>query len=565
MQLKSFETQVPAPILQRGKSYYHDGAVADLQIMDNGQCFAIVEGNNDYEVDILEKNGMVLSYDCNCPYDGEICKHVVAVLYKLREETPVKKEKEQSPWKKIISEIPGDELRKFVSEYAAKNKDIRNMLMLRFTALDNRDKRDKYEELLNEIFNAAGDRHGFIDYKSSYGAMHQVYDLLAKADDFIIKKNFKEAFYIATAVAPGCISALQNMDDSNGQCGGAIDEAFEMIAKILQSEADISLKNEAFNWLLNEAENPDYEDYGCDNELYPLLTDAADSPERVKRVLAFFDDQIKKVKQEKDGWSRDYKTKNFMSLKMSVLKKAGREEEAAKIVSDNMQIHDFRKIVVENCLADQNHDEAIRLIKEGISIAVKDNLPGIVTNWKEMLMAIYKKMNNTREFRDIVKDLYYSSGRYDMKYYGEYKSSFPREEWPAELDKIIAGHKKNHEALRFRFMPEHLAAVYIEEKMWDELFSLVKNYERIQYLIHYSQYLIQNYATDLIPMYESSIIIEAEHAAGRNDYRQIAEYIRKMSKIPGGKKHALKLVTRLIEKFNKRPAMKDELSKIKPK
>ncbi len=566
MHLKSFETNIPAPILQRGADYYHNGAVADLQIMDNGQCFAIVEGNNDYEVDIrLGENGKVLSYTCNCPYDGGICKHVVAVLYQLKEEIPGKKDKEQSPWKKLIYEIPEDELRKFVTEYAAKNKDLRNMIMLRFTAYDKRDNRDKYVQLLNGIFNAAGGRHGFIDYHNSYGAMHKVYDLLAKADDLMIEENFNEAFYIATAVAPGCISALQSMDDSNGECGSAINEAFEIIAKILQSEADISLKDEAFNWLLREAENPDYEDYGCADELHPLLTEAADSPEHVKRVLAFFDDQIKKVNQEKDGWSKDYRNKNFMSLKMAVLKNAGREEEAANIVSGNMHIHEFRKIVVENRLAEHNYDEAIRLIKEGIGIAEKDNLSGIVTGWKEMLLSVYKKKNNTREFRIISKDLYYSSGRYDMKYYREYKSSFRQEEWPAELDKIIKSHIKNDAglSLRFRSVPAHLAEVYIEEKMLSELFSLVKKYESIHSLIHYTQYLIRDYSVDLIPMYECSILREAEHATGRNDYRKIAEYIRTMSKIPGGKEHVLPLITQLIEKFNKRPAMKDELNKIK--
>jgi hypothetical protein len=40
MNLKTFENKISDTILQRGKSYYEDGAVANLQGMENGQWFA---------------------------------------------------------------------------------------------------------------------------------------------------------------------------------------------------------------------------------------------------------------------------------------------------------------------------------------------------------------------------------------------------------------------------------------------------------------------------------------------------------------------------------------------
>ncbi len=121
MHLTTFENEIPGIILQRSKSYYEDGAVTDLQDMENGQYFAIVEGNDDYEVDLrLSDDGEVLDCSCNCPYDGGICKHVIAVLYQVREEAlvgqPPEKASGQSPWKNIISFVPEDELKKFVKE-----------------------------------------------------------------------------------------------------------------------------------------------------------------------------------------------------------------------------------------------------------------------------------------------------------------------------------------------------------------------------------------------------------------------------------------------------------------
>lgn len=578
MRLTTFENEVPGTILQRGKSYYDNGAVTDLQDMKNGQYFAIVEGNDDYEVDLrLSDDGEVLDYSCNCPYDGGICKHVIAVLYQIREEKPAnqlpkktnepntasqlsKKANEPNPWKNIISTVPEDELKKFVKEYAAKNHDFRNLLAIRFADYDNRDNRDKYASILNGIFSAAGDRHGLIDYHHTFGVMQQVYDLLARADEFIEDENYKEAFYIAASVAPACIDAIQDMDDSNGECGGAINDAFEVIWKIFKSNAGTTLKNEAFDWLLDEAGNPDYDDYGCDDNLYPRLVEAVDTPEKATRVLAFLDNQIENA-ASKEGWSKEYHTKQFMGLKIDVLNKIGQEAKAQKIITDNIHIHDFRKIVVEKCMAENNSEEAIRLIHEGIGIAVKGNYAGVVTNWKEMLMDIYKKQNNTKELRAIAKELYYS-GRYEMKYYREYKATFGKEEWDTESGKIISLHQKEKgSGFPFYYLPSNLANVYIEEKMWGELYELLQNNININALLQYSHYVVNDYAPGLVQLYKEAIENAAERASDRRGYHEIATYILKMAEIAGGSSSAKLLTTSLLEKYNKRPAMKDELTK----
>lgn len=567
MNLKTFENEIPGEILKRGRNYFLEGLVADLQEMNNGQWFAIVEGNDDYDVDIrLGKNDEVLYYACNCPYDGEICKHVVAVLYRIREEKqetgPEKNSGKPDSWKRTLSVVPEAELREFIKEYAAKNKDFRNKLEIRFTGYDDTDNRDKYRQIINNILTAASDRHGFIDYHNIRRAMSQVSELLAKADEYLNEEIYKETFYIASAVAPECINAMEYIDDSDGEFGDAISDAFNIISTLLQSGADEHLKNEIFDWILNQAENPDYDDYGCADELYPLLTEAVDSSEKFARVIAFFDDQIKKAALL-DGWSKEYRTQKFLSFKMDVCRKTGHEEKAEEIIAGNMHIHDFRMVVVEKHLANNNYNEAIRLIKEGINIAIKENYPGIVSRWKELLMNIYKKKNNVPEFRKLAKELYYS-GHYEMNYYRQYKSTFGKEEWEKEVKKIIASLGKEGQKRSYSryYIHEPLAAVYIEEKMWGELLGLLQKSPDIHSLLRYSSYLVSDYAARLIPMFRDAIYYEAEKVSDRNGYRTVASYLLKMSKIRGGIEPARLLKNHLLEKYPKRPAMRDELKKI---
>ncbi len=66
----------------RGKQYFHDGAVSDL-IQRGGTLSARVHGNDyqPYEVTIELDGDAVAGAQCSCPYDwGGPCKHIVAVM-----------------------------------------------------------------------------------------------------------------------------------------------------------------------------------------------------------------------------------------------------------------------------------------------------------------------------------------------------------------------------------------------------------------------------------------------------------------------------------------------------
>ena len=84
MNFKDFEQELPGDILAKGKSYFGTGAVGEL-LKEGGHWFATVEGSSLYEVAIKGIRS-IKEWDCNCPYDhGPICKHVVAVLYAVKD------------------------------------------------------------------------------------------------------------------------------------------------------------------------------------------------------------------------------------------------------------------------------------------------------------------------------------------------------------------------------------------------------------------------------------------------------------------------------------------------
>lgn len=70
-----------ALVFQRGQSYLAAGAITKFQVGPGGESIrARVAGSEGlYQVEITETKDD-LETDCTCPYDGYVCKHVVAVL-----------------------------------------------------------------------------------------------------------------------------------------------------------------------------------------------------------------------------------------------------------------------------------------------------------------------------------------------------------------------------------------------------------------------------------------------------------------------------------------------------
>lgn len=96
--LDNFRNFVPPKIWSRGVAYFEDGAVVELEEISRGQWRATVEGTEDYHVEISLDGDEVLSWMCDCPYDGgDICKHVVAVVLAVREQRGKDLETASSP------------------------------------------------------------------------------------------------------------------------------------------------------------------------------------------------------------------------------------------------------------------------------------------------------------------------------------------------------------------------------------------------------------------------------------------------------------------------------------
>ncbi len=85
--LHNFEQYIPAAIVQRGRQLWKQWGVRSLMEEVPNEWRATVEGSShdDYQVYIGLEGDTLEHSECACPYDQGICKHRVAVLFKIRE------------------------------------------------------------------------------------------------------------------------------------------------------------------------------------------------------------------------------------------------------------------------------------------------------------------------------------------------------------------------------------------------------------------------------------------------------------------------------------------------
>jgi uncharacterized Zn finger protein len=136
MQFPHFEKSVETKILNRGFDYYEQDLVEDIEALGSGEFSAIVQGSDEYEVWVKIDTNEVVEHSCTCPYDwGDVCKHVVAVLYYIRDAEMHTEEyinTTEDQLNVILAELSEAEMRTFILHYAKRYRDFREMLFENF-------------------------------------------------------------------------------------------------------------------------------------------------------------------------------------------------------------------------------------------------------------------------------------------------------------------------------------------------------------------------------------------------------------------------------------------------
>lgn len=562
--LNQFEQYIDETILKRGLQYFKNGHVHEPEEISPGEYEAIVEGTDDYTVQLTLKNGIVTEYVCDCPYDmGPVCKHVAAVIFYLQQDelelnkktkrtktnqasNPAKRKTIAQQVDELLEKATHDELKQFVREKASTNAPFRNLFLSSFAQHNSDESKELYVKQVKSILKTASDRHGFIDWSASRIVGNAIDNLLESAQKQINNRNYKSAVFICTAVMEQMTEALQYSDDSNGDIGGSVDAAYEMLYAIAQEHLSEEIRKLIIEYCFTSFDKQIYSGWDWHIGVLRLAALLLKTEDETERIFA----QVEKAQRS------DYERKEAQSIKYDILLKTKGEDVAEKYLEQNITNSNLRREAIQKALKKKNYDKAISLAKDGVNYDLKDK-PGLAKEWYDWLLKIAQAQNDSERIIEYARLLFIDNFRNEQDYYQILKQYVKPEKWTAFVEAVI-----QDITTKKRWLDTGLiASIFIKEEWWDRLLGLVRKTPDLNTIDHYEKYLSKHYANEIVELYANGVLKYMKNSMGRDHYQNACRYIRKIIKL-GARDKANEIISYLRTEYPKRKALMEELDKV---
>lgn len=542
----NFIEKFSSQILDRGYDYFKQNLVHITSVEEN-LVKAKVLGTETYDVYAIINENEFIDGDCTCPYSqkGEYCKHLAALSFYLNSNNKheISQHSRENEIKKVIKAIDSKELEKFLTDLIVNNDNIYDEFRLKFNTIISPLTIEEYKQkIYNTIIESAG-RDGFIDYEESYNYSRGMHKITEEASILVDNKKYKLAFDIVTTI----LETIPNtdIDDSNGSTSEVAEDCIEVIERILEESNDNKLSKTILKYIFDELETDYLSNYGI--EMYFILNIFLEKGKYIKEIEHELIKVLKLHKTKEYFWNE----KNYIDILTEIYNKENKQTQIINLLKEYSNNERVCMKLIDEYLNRNQKSEAINLLKEKLK-----NDPRKV--YAEKLSEIYLNENMIEEYKNILYKLLFDLNKYNIDVYKQIKTLYSKEEWLKEKNKIIDQIKGTK--LDYRNTSD-LLNIYIEEKMYDEIYEIVKT-EDIDTIINYEPYLLPKYNKKLIKIYTNICLKFAASANNRKLYRRLAGYVSHIKKMKNNKQEYTKLIESLKEEFRNKPAMQDELSKI---
>ena len=544
--ISNFERYVLPKILARGEDYYDSGAV--------------------------------LGIEADCPYDGNICKHVVATLLAIRDNrskagcflsakevdarmnilgqsvSEIVKDKEVE---QVLRFVESDKLSGFVLQYASSHSDFKSALMEAFLPkkpAKKVDYRSEIESCFNSSYRKNFKRGRYYEPEIDWDELSdKIEKYLTKATLLFQRQALEEAATIVLQILHSIGGHYIEEDflynDGYIDFGISCEDAGDLLLKVVQhSDTSQALKENILSEIIQIGKMATYREYDIfdmDDLIQQIMLSVQSKEEALATV-----NQI--IMEKKEHWDL-YK---LVVRKIEILKELGKTAEVETTISEFLYLPEIRRQEIAKLLEGKCYEKAIGMLNEGIVIAERAGELGIVGEWQEQLLSIYEEMHDVAKIIEMCRLLFIHTDG-SLGYYHKLKSLVPSMDWKEYLNALM------QETTFYDYWGtgNNKAEIYIEEKDYDKLFGYLSalEYRRLDALLQYASHLNATHSSQILPLFTDDLRTYAEKNLGRNHYEYIARVLRGMRKLNGGKEAVKQLVEEFRILYKRRSAMMQEL------
>lgn len=550
-------------IINRGYTYFCDGAVEDLKVRNN-TITATVCGTDDYEVEIrLDEDrteDKIKSMFCSCPYadSGANCKHMAAVLLEWEdgdyensddmEENDTGIGQKQDEVLLAVEQADESVVRSFLAEILRYDEKLFSRFRTLINPVISKADMQRYKKQVDATIRKYAGHGGFIDYRGAGSFVREIEeylynDIRTMLDNGEYQSAFELTDYIAMEV--GSVE----MDDSDGGTEMLADAYMEVWEEILEN-AGQEMKQAMFQRFTKYLEET-VADY-MEDCIEQILMEGFRGTEFLKKKLDYSDYRVQKAgKMEKDSWSSNYYGGKWALRHIELMKESGEPiEEILQYCQENWKFTDVRKLYISECINRKKYDDAIAALKE--SLQMDSKMPGLVREFSHSLKEVYRISGREEEYRQQLWNLVLRDDAGNLEGFKELKKHYSPQEWETVREDIFA-RLPSH---------AHTERLYKEEKLYDRLLDHVLQARGLQELWRYEDILEKEYPEQILQKYADEVNQMARRTANRSRYQEWVGILRRMKKIEGGKKKVDEIVEFWKREYRGRTAMMEELGKL---
>ena len=542
----NFESEFLEHILSRGYEYYLNDTVSNVKIDEDNTISATVIGNNNYEVNLEIEDDIFLDGDCTCPYykSNGYCKHMAAVLYYLNEHK-VLKSNNNYDLQSIVNKIPKKDLRRFLYNSLRYDSNLLNKFRIEFSNYFPKLSKKNYQNKIQNAILSCYNRQGYITYDNTSSYTHAMYEFIREARKLVDDKDYETAFAICTILLDSIPDT--SIDDSDGSTGEVAESVKEIIFDIIEKlDYDNATLKNILDYIIEEVKTEYLYNYGID--LKPILEWFIDNELYLDEVESSLQVVLNNSKEK----NYFYKRKYYVDYLIQIAELQGNKNEKIKILEKYSYDPNVFLQYIDELVKNNNSNLAIKLLKERL-----DDKNYNSKSFANTLADIYLKNKMMDEYTDMLYKIFYKYDKYRLEDYRKIKHLYSTKDWDLERNKIIENIKNDKDY----YYSENLNKIYIEEKMYDELFLNVCNLN-MNYLKEYEKYLLPKYQKEILDIYKNSCLHDAKLANSRSRYREVASKVNYIMHIDNSDEIVKEILKEIKEEyFRNRPAMLDEFEK----
>lgn len=498
MNIQQFEKSISKIILKRGKEYYQNGSIHELEQVASNAWRATIIGTDQYFVYVQLADERIDVSNCDCPFGGT-CKHEVAVYFAIRDALNTKPEID---YKILFNQFKKQELVEILADIVTNDP----MLQKRFAPT-------KKKEAVNTELLIAQTKNVMLKLFNRYlqtdneSALDQVFNHLHEVTDHAMNLFSKEPI-LALELITLCIEQVASMEDELpmwifGQMDGELESAFmDLLNQIPTNDEAILISD----WLLKRFEHNAKADLS-----HLFLVDAAIhiSPNsKAKHQIIDAIDRYARYVNDRELGQR---------LHFSLLMEVGVEEEITQFIQQEHVPVKLREMLIDYCIRENRFDEALQLCADGIE---GPDVPHYYrTGWLRQAYHVHKQMNNIAAQRTIAFELALGCDLDDIK---KLQALYQQESelWQEVAKELVFMiEQRNSDSYKYPLVLDMLGA-------WERLLYYCQ--QNPQEILRFGQSLQPHYQLEVGQLLTQLLLEKSNRASNRSHYRELANILERL-------------------------------------